>query len=199
MWWDIETGSHYAVQTSLRIMVFRPQSLECLDFKCVPPHLAVVTRCLTLLMGQNCSHQGVFVSDSWQTGGQRLYLGYKVWFFQASWMWWIILSVRLIGLQSPWKQIDEHVYTGLIDMEKARPECGWHYDMVRGSGLNEKEKVRRAAASVSPSRLDVTWPATSHFCCPTPATINCTFKLWATHSKPFFFPLAMFLSKQGEK
>lgn len=69
------------------------------------------------------------------------------------------MSVSFIGLQSPWKQIDEHVYTGLMDTEKTHPECGWHYGMAQGSGLNGKEKVRRAAASVCLSRLDVTWPS----------------------------------------
>lgn len=47
-------------------------------------HLAVVTTCLTVLTGQNCSHQGMFVSDSGQAEGQKLYLGHKVCFFQSS-------------------------------------------------------------------------------------------------------------------
>ena len=81
VWWNIETGSHYAVQTSPRIMIFWPQSLECSDFKCVPPHLVVVITCLTVFMGQNCSHQRMFVSDSGQAEGQKLFLGHKVCFF----------------------------------------------------------------------------------------------------------------------
>jgi hypothetical protein len=40
--WFFETGSGYVAQTALELKILLPPPPKCWDYKCIPPHLALI-------------------------------------------------------------------------------------------------------------------------------------------------------------